>query len=122
MQCMNLADPQTLSAINRQVYTCDKYRFIAGEKQGGVGHIPGSPHLFAKWYPRVSCRDNLFSRLASRLSIAFDGHGRIHQARQNRVGANTVSGITHGDILGQCQDRCLGSLVGHHAGCGPGSD
>jgi hypothetical protein len=54
----------------------------------------------------------LESRSAS-TSARVDGHRRVHQSRQDHVGADAVLRILVGELLGEGHHGRLGRLVGH---------
>ena len=62
------------------------------------------------------------ARLLAHARAGVDRHGRVHQSRQDGVGANAVFGVLDGQLLGEGDHRRLGRLVGDEGVVLPGGD
>ena len=87
------------AAIDRERDPGNEIRLIGCEKERCVGHVPSRTHLMAQRHSRIAGGRHLGTAFSARAGAGIDGHGRIHQSRQNDVGANPELRVLDGDLL-----------------------
>src|SRR5262245_36246527 len=89
---LKLAPPDARTSIDWKRDAGDEVRLIGCKEQGGVGDVPAGAHLLAQGHLPVALGLDLGAGLVPLAGAGIDRHWRVHQPRQDDIGANAVLG------------------------------
>src|SRR5262249_19132861 len=86
------------AALEGQPATGNETCFVGREKGRRVRDAPGGPHLMAQRQALVAGSRNLGAAFSAHTRACVHRHGRIHEARQDDVGAYAEFSILDGNL------------------------